>query len=74
MVQNNLLTLQVYQGTGRKGQKAAQTYYAIMDLPPPPRFECFYRALLDSLVDVSSMYMKNAVKEVEMNDGDKHES
>jgi hypothetical protein len=57
-----------------KGWKAAQTFYAAMDLPsPPPRFECYNRVLLDSLVDVSDMSMRNAVKEiVEMNDGSKH--
>jgi hypothetical protein len=58
-----------------KGRKAAQTYCAIMDLPPPPRFECLNRVPLDSLVDVSNMSMRNAVKEaVEMNDSNKHES
>jgi hypothetical protein len=37
-----------------KGQKAAQTSCAVMDLPPPPRFECHNRVPLDSL-DVSNM-------------------
>jgi hypothetical protein len=58
-----------------KGRKAEQTYCAVMDLPPPPRFECFNRVLLDSLVDVSNMSTRKTVKEaVEMNDGNKHES
>jgi hypothetical protein len=58
-----------------KGWKAAQTFCAIMDLPPPQKFECYNKVLLDSLVDVSNMSMRNAVKEaVEMNDGNKHES
>jgi hypothetical protein len=58
-----------------KGWKAAQTYCVVMDLPPPPRFECLNRVPLDSLVDVSNMAMSNAVKEaVGVNDGNKHES
>jgi hypothetical protein len=57
-----------------KRRKAAHTFCAVMDLPPPPRSECYSRVLLDSLVDVSNMSMRNTVKAVEMNDGNKHES
>jgi hypothetical protein len=60
-----------------KGWKAAQTFCSMMDIPPPPRFESYNRLLLDSIIDVRNMSMRNFVKEeVEMNDGNKmsHES
>jgi len=45
-----------------RGQKAVHTFSAVMDLPPPPEFECYSSILLDSLVALSNMSMRNAVQ------------
>ena len=53
-----------------KGFQAAETFCAIMDLPPPPRFDRHNKLLGGSLKEVSSISMQNAAKEaIELNDG-----
>ena len=54
----------------RRGYRAAQTFCAVMDLPPPPRFDRYNKIILDCLEEVSNTSMKDAVQEgVNMNDG-----
>lgn len=54
-----------------KGRKAAQTFCAIMNLPPPTRFEKYTQLLLESLGQVSAVSMKKAVEETVLyNEGD----
>ena len=47
-----------------KGQKAAQTFCAMMNLPPAPtKFLSYYKALFQSLQEVADNSMKNAARE-----------
>lgn len=53
-----------------KGLRGAQTFCAIMNLPPPPRFEKYTKLLLGSLQQVSTATMRRAIQEtLESNDG-----
>ncbi|GFU67461.1 uncharacterized protein TNCV_1599431 [Trichonephila clavipes] len=47
-----------------KGSRAAKTFCAVMNLPPPPaKFQCYNGILLESLSKVSDASMKKAVEE-----------
>ncbi|GFU26257.1 uncharacterized protein NPIL_322261 [Nephila pilipes] len=51
-----------------KGNSAAKTFYAIMNLPSPPaKFERYNDVLLRSLKKVSNESMRNAVEETAKN-------
>ena len=50
--------------------RAAQTFCAVMDLPLLPRFDRYNKVILESMEEVASTSVKDAVKEsVDMNDG-----
>jgi len=75
VLQNHLVTfgckdVQCYSNVGcarrftGKGQKAAHTLLAVIDLLAPPNFGCHNRKLLDSLVEVdkiSSIFQPNVL-------------
>ncbi|GFS69591.1 uncharacterized protein NPIL_102801 [Nephila pilipes] len=51
-----------------KGNSAAKTFCAVMNLPPPPaKFEHYNDTLLRSLMKVSSESMRNAVEDTVKN-------
>ncbi|GFU90921.1 uncharacterized protein TNCV_4922541 [Trichonephila clavipes] len=57
-----------------KGRSAAKTFYAVMNLPPPPaKFQRYNGILLESLSKVSDASRKKAVEEtVEMNNSNRN--
>ena len=49
-----------------KGTMSASTLCAVMDLPPPPKFERYCKVLLDGLKEVAEGSMLNAAREAKI--------
>lgn len=67
----NVRTAYAFRCIG-KGEEAAKSFCALMNLPPPPAFKYYNNLLCNAAKEVCSISMKNAVEEsVIDNDGDR---